>query len=179
MSSPVPFESERTDRPPLEFEVRAAGPEDVEGIAAVWGSWHPDQMEGAQAGIAGEIGKAQRGEGRLVMVAVHAGRVVAYGRAKEWSDADVAKFKDCPAGWWLSGSVVLPEFRRRGIGRALMQRRLAALGTIVYSKVDLANEVSMAWHLTSGFVEVTRDFTAPGMRDDGEPMALLRWKPGG
>lgn len=177
MSASVPFDSERSDLPPLEFEVRAAGPDDVEGIAAVWGSWHPDQMEGAQAGIAGEIGKAQRGEGRLVMVAVHARRVVAYGRAKQWTEEDVAPFRNCPAGWWLSGSVVLPEFRRRGIGRALMQRRLTTLDTTVHSKVDLANEVSMAWHLTSGFVEVTRDFTAPGMRDESEPMALLRWRP--
>lgn len=162
--------------PPLDFQVRPATVQDVGGMTDLWLTRHAGDRIDSMVGIAGEIGKARRGEGRLVLVALHQARVVAYGRARLWSEHEVAGHRACPSGWWLCGSLVTPPLRRRGIGRALMQQRLATLGGTVHSKVDLDNRASLAWHHACGFVELTRDFTSPGTGNPETPMALLRWQ---
>ncbi len=160
---------------PLEFEVRPGTAGDADGIAAVWLRRYEGQHADAARLIAGELEMVARGEGRLVYVALQEGGIVAYSRARLWQPEEVADYRACPAGWWLSGTLVLPELQRRGIGNALMRARLAVLPAPVHSKVDVANAPSRAWHQANGFEEVTRDFTSPRTRNPGEPMILLRW----
>jgi len=145
-------------------------------MADVWRCRHSGPRLDAVVGIAAEINRAARGEGRLVLVAVLGGRVVGYGRARLWSSEEVVGYRNCPAGWWLSGGLVLPELRRQGIGRALMRQRLNRLATTVHSKVDVDNLASRGCHRVCGFVEQTRDFQSPGVRSPDTPMVLLQWR---
>ena len=163
------------DLSPLEFEVRPGAVGDADGMASVWLTGHGGQRADATRLIAGELGMAARGEGRVVYVAVHDKRIVAYSRARRWTAPEVVGHRSCPAGWWLSGTLVLPEHRRRGIATALMRARLGVLPAPVHSRVDVANDASCAWHMANGFEEVTRDFTAPRTRNPDALMILFRW----
>lgn len=161
--------------PGQQFEVRPAAHGDAEGIASVWLTRHAGEHAAVTRLIAGELEMVARGEGRRVFVAVGNQQIVAYSRARLWQPEEVASYRACPAGWWLSGTLVLAEWQRQGIGNALMQARLAVLPVPVHSKVNVANTASRAWHAVNGFEEVTRDFTSPRTRDPREPMMLLRW----
>lgn len=174
MSPPASHEPTRRDLPPLGFEVRTAIEADAGGIVAVWLTRHEGDREASMSRIGEEIGMAQRAEGRIVLVAVLKGEVVGYGRARLWTAEEVAGHLNCPAGWWLSGSLVLSACRRRGIGRTLMSRRLEMLNAPVHSMVNATNRASLGCHYASGFEDVTREFTAPGTRNPDEPMVLLR-----
>lgn len=75
-----------------------------------------------------------------------------------------------PAGWYLVGLVVDPAHRRAGIGEALTRARLAWVleraGEAWYF-ANAANRASLDLHARLGFVEVTRDFTIPGVEFEG------------
>ena len=161
--------------PRADHAVRPAVREDAGGIATVWLTRHEGKHADVARVIAGELDMVSRGEGRLVFVAVRNEQIVAYSRARLWKPEEVATYRACPAGWWLSGTLVLESCQRQGIGTALMQARLSVLPAPVYSKVDVANTASRAWHAANGFEEVTRDFTSPRTRDPREPMVLLCW----
>lgn len=161
--------------PQAGFAVRPAARGDAEGIAAVWLTRHEGEHADVTRLIASELDMVARGEGRLVFVAVRNEQIVAYSRARLWQPEEVVTYRACPAGWWLSGTLVLEACQRQGIGSALMQARLAVLPPPVHSKVDVANTASRAWHAANGLAEVTRDFTSPRTRDPREPMVLLRW----
>ncbi len=165
--------------PHVDYAVRPAALGDAEGIAAVWLTRHEGRQADVARLIAGELEMVSRREGRLVYVAVRNEQIVAYSRARLWRPEEVATYRACPAGWWLSGTLVLEACQRRGIGNALMRARLAVLPTPVHSKVDVANTASRAWHAVNGFEEVTREFTSPRTRDPREPMILLRWSGAG
>jgi GNAT superfamily N-acetyltransferase len=175
MDAPTSPDGVAGAQPPEAFGVRAATTGDAEAIARVWLTRHEGRIEDATRLIAGEIEMVAHGAGRLVCVAVRDEEIVAYGRARLWQPEEVAGYRACPAGWWLSGTLVLSPFRRRGIGAALVRARLQALSPPVHSKVDVANGVSRAWHASNGFEEVTRDFTSPRTRNPLEPMILMRW----
>lgn len=74
--------------------------------------------------------------------------------------------RDAPDGWYLSGVVVAPELRRRGIGMALTKARVAWVferADQVHYVVSAANLASRRLHETLGFVETTDDFCVPGV----------------
>lgn len=103
--------------------------------------------------------------GQIVLVACHEGRVVGYAQAGRLTPASDGGH-GAPDGWYLSGIVVAPELRRRGIGRALTVARCEWVwhrADRVYYVASDANLASLALHGSLGFREVTRDFTLPGV----------------
>ena len=97
------------------------------------------------------------GERRQMFVAKADGRVVAYGRVLDLAAAEAAP--GTPAGYYLSGVLVDPMWRGRGIATALTRARLrwafARTGTVFYvTGVD--NTPSLRLHAALGFREVTR-----------------------
>ncbi|MDO5535260.1 MAG: GNAT family N-acetyltransferase [Propionibacteriaceae bacterium] len=100
-----------------------------------------------------------------LVVAEHAGEVIGYG----WL-AYLTPVADgghgAPDGWYLSGVVVDPAHRRRGIGRRLTQARIdwvLARDEAVFYVVSARNRASRTMHAELGFEEVTEEFTVPGV----------------
>jgi ribosomal protein S18 acetylase RimI-like enzyme len=97
------------------------------------------------------------GERRQMFVAKANGQVVAYGRVMDLA-ADEAG-PGTPAGCYLSGVLVEPAWRGRGIATALTQARLrwalARTGTVFYvTAAD--NAASLHLHAALGFHEINR-----------------------
>jgi GNAT superfamily N-acetyltransferase len=97
------------------------------------------------------------GERRQIFVAQASGRIVAYGRVLELA-ADEAG-PGTPAGFYLSGVLVEPAWRGRGIATALTRARLnwafARTGTVFYV-TGADNIASLHLHAAFGFQEIKR-----------------------
>lgn len=113
----------------------------------------------------------------LVLVA-HSGRgVVGYGKATR---LELPHETNAPSGWYLTGIVVDPVVRRRGVGAALTQARITELQRRgvhnIWFFANARNQVSLALHEQLGFREVSRDFTIPGVTFDCGHGVLARWE---
>ena len=99
-----------------------------------------------------------------VLVAVEGGRVVGFAEISRRNYAEGCETS--PVGF-LEGWYVVPAWRRRGVGRAVVQEAEAwarSLGCTEFASDALAeNSVSAAAHLALGFeeVEVIRCFRKP------------------
>lgn len=74
--------------------------------------------------------------------------------------------RNAPDGWYLSGMVVAPDMRRRGVGRMLTEARIACVlehSNEVLYVVSATNRASRDLHESLGFTEVTSDFVLPGV----------------
>lgn len=159
-------------RPPVaEVAVRRAGPEDDPALAAL-----------ARGHYGGDLRtwreRMRRTPSRpdgCTFLAEHDGEIVGYGRAawcRPRSDQDAA-----PAGLYLTGVVVAPAWRRRGIGEALTRARLAwarQRTDEVWMFTNARNGASLALHGCLGFVEVGRASSYLGEPFDGGVGVLLR-----
>lgn len=113
---------------------------------------------------------------QLLFVALHAGRVVGYGRIA-WLTPEASGGYGAPNGWYLSGCVVDEAVRRRGVGRALTQTRLDwahARGDDVYYFANADNHASLDLHQQLGFIEIGRDFAINGVTFTGGQGVLCR-----
>lgn len=114
---------------------------------------------------------------RHVTVAEAAPGLVGYARTVRFEPAADAAADAVPAGWYLLGLSVDPDWRRRGIARALTEERLdwvAARADEAWYFANARNRVSLALHASLGFAEVTRDFSFPGVEFRGGVGVLCR-----
>lgn len=97
------------------------------------------------------------GERRQTFVAKAGGQVVAYGRILELAAGEAGP--GTPAGYYLSGVLVDPAWRGRGIATALTRARLrwafARTGTVFYV-TGADNSASLHLHAAQGFQETKR-----------------------
>jgi aminoglycoside 6'-N-acetyltransferase I len=97
------------------------------------------------------------GERRRMFVAKVTGQVVAYGRVLELAAAEAGP--GTPAGYYLGGVLVAPEWRGRGIATALTWARLrwafARTGSVFYV-TGADNAASLYLHAAFGFQELSR-----------------------
>jgi GNAT superfamily N-acetyltransferase len=103
-------------------------------------------------------------------VATLDGRVIGYGKAAFFSPPPGSPANVAPAGWYLTGVVIRPELRRRGVGLALTAARLKWIrerSPRAYYFANERNRASIDLHGALGFVELTRDFQHPGARFQG------------
>jgi ribosomal protein S18 acetylase RimI-like enzyme len=97
------------------------------------------------------------GERRQMFVAKANGRVVAYGRVLELAAGEAAE--ETPAGYYLSGVLVEPAWRGRGIATALTRARLRwafARADRVFYVTAADNAASLHLHAALGFREIKR-----------------------
>jgi len=110
---------------------------------------------------------------RVVFVAVTVGEVV--GAAK--TDFHPDPNGSAPAGHYLGGVVVAPEFRRRGVGSALTRARVEWIWSRASSAYYFANEyntASIRMHETLGFLPRARFAEIHGVTaDDGRSELVL------
>jgi ribosomal protein S18 acetylase RimI-like enzyme len=102
--------------------------------------------------------------------------IVGYGRIR-FFEGDPDQARVAPAGHYLSGVMVQPAYRRRGVARALTIARLDHLAEWAdesWYYTNVTNAASRALHGSLGFEEVTTDFEYPGMTFEGGIGILCR-----
>lgn len=129
---------------PEQLLVRPAVVADIPGILET-----NEQSEQDAAGLL-PLAEAISDQARLVVVACVDGNIVGWAKTHYWEHTDGV----APAGHYLGGVLVKPEWRRRGIGVALTEVRLdwiwerAAVASYV---VNAANLASIDMHKRWGF----------------------------
>lgn len=104
-------------------------------------------------------------ERRVLLVAEHHREVIGYAWLA-WLTPEADGGHSAPDGWYLSGVVVAPAFRRRGVGRRLTQARVDWVlerGESAFYVVSASNQASRTLHAELGFREVASDFVLPGV----------------
>lgn len=114
---------------------------------------------------------------RHLVVARVDNRLVGYGRVRYHARSDSLPVDSAPRGWYLIGLVVADACRRHGVGSALtrarMEWRRERTGEVWYF-ANARNPVSIVLHARFGFVEVTRQFSFPGVSFSGGAGVLFR-----
>lgn len=164
----APYEERRPDADraaaPEGLLVRLAALADRDEVAALVLERDGGTLEGHRAGFETEVAAAR--PDLLLLVAEVEGRVAGWARARRFEHPPDPPHNVAPEGWYLSGVIVAPAFWRRGVGTELTRRRLewiAARAGEAYCFIDADNRASTALHQRFGFVELTRDFTYPGV----------------
>ncbi|WP_255769253.1 GNAT family N-acetyltransferase [Pseudarthrobacter sulfonivorans] len=110
---------------------------------------------------------------RLVLAAVTAGGIIGVAKTHFHPDPDGA----VPAGHYLGGIVVVPGFRRQGVGAALTRARMEWIWARAASAYYFANEhndASITMHEVLGFHPVARFAEIHGVTaDHGESELIL------
>lgn len=116
---------------------------------------------------------------QMVLVARLEQQVVGYGKASFLKPLQQGGW-GAPEGWYLTGLVVDPKLRRRGVGRQLTQGRLESLAARgihhVWYFANARNTVTLQLHRHLGFREVTRNFSIPGVTFWGGVGVLSCWE---
>lgn len=106
---------------------------------------------------------------QFTVVAISDGSVVGFATAGRLS-FNPQLSHNIPDGWYLTGVVVHPLYRRGGLGRRLLQARLDWLDQRTNQSwyfASAVNQASLAMHRGLGFEEVTRDFWVPKVNFTG------------
>ena len=110
------------------------------------------------------------------------GEIAGFGAVGWLDNAEADGARRVPPGWFLTGLVVAPAWRRRGIGAALTAHRLdwvRGRAEVVYYFANARNGATIDLHRRLGFEEVTREFAIPGVAFDGGVGVLFRARPRG
>lgn len=134
----------------------------------------PPEDEAPHVMALGDVALPPPGDETLVPVAL-AGAFQLPATALEVCGKEEA---DAPV-WMVSGLVVDPDARRRGVGRRLLAAVLGTVevlepGTPVYSVVSATDHASIALHMVLGFTQVTRGPELAGITFEGGMGVLLR-----
>jgi len=154
--------------------IRPATSADLGALAAIRAA-----REGEDVGASRQVFEralARDGDS-LLLVAERDGVVVAYGRAGRFEPPADAPANHAPAGFYLTGVVVEPGSRRRGVGLALTEARLAWIrerADTAWYFANPRNRATIDLHTRLGFVEVTRDFWFPAVTFQGGTGVLFR-----
>ncbi len=144
--------------------VRKARPADAEAITALTCARHDLEESVVRPRIDGELAGLTTGEPSCVFVAEIGHHLVGFGRAREMQHARDNLPIALPEGWYLTGVIVDPDWRRRGLGAALTSARLAWLRRrtdAAYYVASRENRASIQLHRTFGFHEIARGFDYP------------------
>jgi ribosomal protein S18 acetylase RimI-like enzyme len=112
-----------------------------------------------------------------LLLAETGGQIMGYGRARRFQPPPDAPATIAPAGYYLSGLLVAPGYRRQGIGEQLTRARMAwtaSRATEIWFFANATNRASLLLHQGLGFREVTRDFVYPGVTFTGGVGVLCR-----
>ncbi len=164
----------------MSLVVRHGSPHDVGALAPLAPSFPGEAADVFLRRIL--EGVLERPDTRALFVAELSGRAVGYGRVGGFTPPDDAPANMVPAGWLLSGTVVDPAHRRRGIGRALLEARLQwldARGGPAHYWANDDNAASIALHAPYGFEPLLRDFVFVAPRRDDAPRTLYVRPPPG
>ena len=170
-----PYEPDKHGRS-THVDVRAATTDDIEAIARIDEAYGGGSVETLVPRIAASFERIAREKIRWYhWVASVKAEVVGYAicRFHAWSERNGDS--GLPEGWYLAGLTVLPNHRRRGVGRALTEHRTTWLSKrtdVVYYTAAEVNGPSIELHEALGFVQVARNLVVSFPRRGEEPQIL-------
>lgn len=157
----APYQPDAHGVPLPDVAIRLACRDDLPCTAALAAS----REGGELAEWAAIHGRQFDDDKRVLLVAEHEGEVIGYAWLS-WLTPVADGGRNAPDGWYLSGVVVAPAFRRRGIGRRLTQARIDWVlerEASAHYVVSRSNQASRTLHAELGFSEVSDDFVLPGV----------------
>lgn len=157
--------------------VRRAVESDLDAIAEISAERHGEDFGRWRRGTERLFREAQDGSSGALYVASLADEIIGHGKATYFVPPESAPENCNPEGWHLSGVLVRPRFRRRGVGTALTRARLTWLAErtdCVDYFASLQNTVSIEMHRALGFEEVRRGIWHPGVSFTGGVGVLFR-----
>ena len=174
--SEIPRELDGSSLPgPL--RIRRARMQDVDAL----GSVSVDREGGDTPAHSAVFRRALESDGigrtLLVLVAEVEDSVIGFGKVRHLSEVRADNGSASPEGWYLTGLVVNPRFRRQGVGSRLTEARLQWIserGRSAYCFSNARNSVSIVFHERFGFVEIARGTEFAGVRFVGGEGVLFR-----
>ncbi len=167
---------DRPGRADERVRVRNGRLADIETLARITAQRQSSSETEAKIRFGREL--ANPSTAKTLWVAEVENQVIGFGRASLQDRPSDAAPNHPPAGWFLTGVVVSPEWRRRGIGRKLTLARLRYLAaenvSDVYFMVAAVNQASLDLHEAMGFQRLTDDVCAPGVQFSGGRGFLCR-----
>jgi len=158
------------------LRIRAATEEDLARLAPIWAEREGCPLERALEGFTQFFAAARAGRALLILAEVGTS-AIGFGKASYFTPPAGSASNMAPEGWYLSGVVVSPRYRRRGVGGRLTAARLAWIAGLgsdtAYYFANVRNRVSIDLHRAFGFQELTRDFSHPHARFEGGPGVLF------
>lgn len=155
--------------PRMDLEVRPAREGDLAAIAALAADRNGTSIAEERGRYQEIFARVARGEQRIMLVSACAGEILGYATAAFHHTPSCAPSNAAPTGWYLTGLIVAPHQRRRGVGAHLTSARLGQIGagTKVYYFANARNRATIDLHAQFGFRERTRDFCYPGVTFQG------------
>jgi ribosomal protein S18 acetylase RimI-like enzyme len=151
--------------------VRLATEADLARLAPISAEREGHPVEQVLEGLRKFFETVSTGRG-LLMIAEAGADAIGFGKASHFVAPPGSPPNVAPDGWYLSGVVVSPRHRRRGVGAHLTAARLAGIdrrapGSAVYYFANERNRVSVDLHRAFGFGERSRDFSHPHAHFEG------------
>ena len=157
------------------LKIRPAVIEDISCLASIKHDREGGNYETHVKSFQEDILKAN--DKKLLVLAQIDEHIAGFARAGYFSPPVNSPANIAPKGWYLLGIIVSPEFRFCGVATQLTAFRLdfiAKYATKAYYFSNAKNLVSITLHKKFGFVEITRDFTFPGVTFTGGIGILFR-----
>jgi ribosomal protein S18 acetylase RimI-like enzyme len=154
---------------PSDLVIRLATLSDVPALAEIAADREGEPVERWQTAFEHILADTAGGQS-LLLVAVIEPTIAGYGKAGYFAPPAGSPANVAPAGFYLTGVVVAPAFRRRGLGHELTRARLDWIrgrSPRAYYFANERNRVTIELHRELGFVELTRDFSHPQVRFEG------------
>jgi len=149
---------------PTGLIIRPARPEDIRRLAALTYNREGGDLAQIESKFRREIANMETTDDVMLLVAELDSEVIGFARVKYFKPASSASPNTCPEGWYLTGVIVAPKYRRQGVASALTRARLdwiAKRAGQAYYFANAQNRVSIDLHEQFGFVELTRNFVYP------------------
>ncbi|MDA1193819.1 MAG: N-acetyltransferase [Planctomycetota bacterium] len=144
--------------------IRPARLADAEAITALTCARHALDPAVVRPRIDTELLALDGSEAGCVFVAEIGHHLAGFARARRLRHGPDGVPAVLPEGWYLTGVIVDPAWRRRGLGSALTTARLAWLrrrSDVVHYVANRANGASIRLHEGLGFREIARGFSYP------------------
>lgn len=144
--------------------VRVAQAADIDAVTALTCARHDLDPAVVRPRIETELAGLARREPWCMFVAAIGHEVVGFARTRRMNHGRDGVPLVLPEGWYLTGVIVHPTWRRRGLGEALTEARLAWLRQrtdAAYYVASRQNRASIALHERFGFQEIARGFDYP------------------
>ncbi len=157
--------------------VRPARRDDIDTLARIAAEREGGIADTHTASFESAIAHAETERNSLVLAADIDSRVVGFGRARYLGARDLPAGDPAPDGWYLTGVVVDPAFRRLGAGSVLTAERLrwiAERADTAYYFANSRNHATLALHERFAFVEIARGPTFAGTTFTGGEGILFR-----
>jgi ribosomal protein S18 acetylase RimI-like enzyme len=145
--------------PALDVIIRPAKVSDADAIGRISADREGRDPEETIPAVDRALRDGSVGRSRALLVAEVDGSIVGFGKVQYREGKTPMSEGGLPEGWYLTGIVVDPRFRRRGIGTRLTAARMrwiAERGSAAYYFANASNRVSIALHEGFGFAEIAR-----------------------